>query len=183
MIPAVICINISESCALSCTNRKYTKKEAKRKINYLPVSNDWSMSRKGFVLFSAITLICTVRVWCPLSAHFLPVDLFLWWCFLSFLPPLFPVPSVSLSPDFSPRERCSAHRDWLVALSGTHCVYGAGKASLSHFLLFSLKLAAGVAYLPWTEILVVRRWGVAVIMSFTIISCRLINLKLCHFIF
>lgn len=54
-----------------------------------------------------------------------------------------------------------------------HHVYGGGKAMLSHFLLFCSKLTE-VAYLSRTEILVVRRWGVAATASFSVISFRLI---------
>ena len=54
------------------------------------------------------------------------------------------------------------------------------KTKSSHFLLFYLKWATGVAYLPSTEILAVGRQGVALITSSAIISFRLMNLKQCH---
>lgn len=70
-----------------------------------------------------------------------------------------------------------AHRDWLAGLSGSCLVYGGGKL---HRHISCLKLATGGAYLSRTEILVVRWWGVAVITSSTIISFKLIHLKVCH---
>lgn len=54
------------------------------------------------------------------------------------------------------------------------------KTTLSHFLLFCLKLATGVAYLSRTEILEVARQGVSAITSSPIISFRLINVKSYH---
>lgn len=149
------------------------EKEAKTKINYLPASNDWSISSKGLVLFSAITLVCTASVCCVLLIF--P----LWWGFLSFLPPLFLFPHF-LPLQISPSEGDTVHTGTdlqFIAFMGVeklHC----------HISCFSpRKLAAGVAYLPWTEILAARGWGVAAITSFTIISFRLIHLKSCHLIF
>lgn len=155
-------------------------------MNHLPASNDWSISRKGLVLFSAITFV----VRCHRLPSRLPAPSSCLLIFfsdgVSFLlaSPLSCSLTFSLSPHWpiSLRGRCGAHRDWLVAHSGTHRVYGSGKATLSHFLLFCWKWAAGVSYLSRTEILLVRRWGVAAITSFTIISFRLINSKAFHFV-
>lgn len=107
-----------------------------------------------------------------------------------FLPPLFPV--LSLSPSVAPcalslsvclsplGESLSpeAHRTGS-ELWQSPCLWKR-KTTLSHFLLFCLKLATGVAYLCGTEILEVGRRGVAVITSSPIISFRLINVKQFH---
>lgn len=169
-------MEISEGRARSGTKRQYMKMNHRVRVNHLPASNDWSISRKGFVLFFAITFVSSLfsllQLW--------PVDLLLWWCFLSFCLPSF------LFPHFLPllssflQIRLPPSEDWLADRSDNHRVCGSGKAVLSHFLLFCSKWAGG-AYLSRTEILVVRRRGVAAIASFTVISFRLINSKLCHF--
>lgn len=87
-----------------------------------------------------------------------------------FLPPLFPV--LSLSPPFSSLARSlslsaclspsegrlgpAAHRAAGGKLWQSSCLWKR-KTTLSHFLLFCLKLATGVAYLCRTEILEVGR--------------------------
>lgn len=93
------------------------------------------------------------------------------------LPSFFPLLcSLSLSvclPFFSKGD-AAQRRSGLAADSGSPHVYGSGKRQ-SHFLLFCLKLATGVAYLSRTEILEVVREGVSVIVSSPIISFMLIN--------
>lgn len=108
----------------------------------------------------------------------LPVALFLLSGFPVSMPPLFPVHSLSpscISPlTFSFRsslEACgSGTKLWWRIL-----FVEAGKTTPSRFLLFSLKLAAGVAYLDQTEIPVVERQGVPLITSAATISFRLIE--------
>lgn len=88
------------------------------------------------------------------------------------IPPLFPVPSLSpsllSSSTFPFASSLEARRRRVVFVE-------AGKAALWRFLLFSMKLAAGVAYLTWTEIPVVGRQGVPLITSAATISFRLIE--------
>lgn len=114
----------------------------------------------------------------------LPVALFLLSGFPVSLPPLFPVPSLSpsrispltlpvrasLSFGSGPEARGSGAELWRRVL-----FVEAGKATPSRFRLFSLKLAAGVAYLTRTEIPVVERQGVALITSAAAVSFRLIE--------
>lgn len=115
----------------------------------------------------------------------LPVALFLLSGFPVSLPPLFPVPSLSPSrispptlplqpPSLSfrsgPEARGSGAQLWRRVL-----FVEAGKTTPSRFRLFSLKLAAGVAYLTRAEIPVVERQGVALITSAAATSCRLIE--------
>lgn len=76
-------------------------------------------------------------------------------------------------------EGDAVHTKWLPCPSDNHRVYG-GRKAMSHFLLFCSKLA-GVSYLSRTEILVLRKWGVPAIASFTVISFRLIHSKVCNF--
>lgn len=139
------------------------------------------------MLFPAIflPLLCGDRV--AFSHHLLPllllclllpVALFLLSGFPVSMPPLFPVHSLSpscISPlTFSFRsslEACgSGTKLWWRIL-----FVEAGKTTPSRFLLFSLKLAAGVAYLDQTEIPVVERQGVPLITSAATISFRLIE--------
>lgn len=178
-------MGICESCARCGTKRQYMKTNLKVSVNHLPASNDWSISRKGFVLFSAITF-----VYCQSLLSLLPALSFCLLIFSSdgvsclFASPLSYSLTFSLSSLLFSRFACLPQRetwctqtDWWITLTIIR-VYGGGKAMLSHFLLFCSKWA-GVAYLPRTEILVVRRWGVAAIASFIVISFRLINAKVC----
>lgn len=178
---------------LICTlQAETTWKKGKRNRIYSPASKDWSISRKRFVLFSAMTSVTgkdrlAFNLLSPLpsitsclllfssdgvscfSASLLNHSLtFSVSCSLSLLVCLCPSEGL-LSPE--------AHRDWLPGLSGSCLVYGGGKL---HRHISCLKLATGGAYLSRTEILVVRWWGVAVITSSTIISFKLIHLKVCH---
>lgn len=172
-------MGISESCVRSGTKRQYMKTNQKVRVNHLPASNDWNISRKRFVLFSAITFIYSQ------SAVSSPCSDF---CLLIFssdgvscllASPLSCSLTFSLSSFPFSRFALGAHRLIGGSLWQSSCLWG-GKTMLSHFLLFCSKLA-GVAYLSRTEILVVRRWGVAAITSFTVISFRLFNSKVCHF--
>lgn len=108
----------------------------------------------------------------------LPVALFLWSRFPVSMPPLFPVPPLSPSRisslTFSFRSSLEACRSG-TKLGWRVLFVEAGKATPSRFLLFCMKLAAGVAYLTRTEIPVVERQGVPLITSAATISFRLIE--------
>lgn len=148
------------------------KRENRREVrNSSPASNDGSISRKRFVLFSAMTLPSEEKktdVCClfPLSVKSCSFPLK---GFPVSLPPLFPV--LSLSPSFT---SCSLSLRLSVSLIGRQprgmqglaggklwqsCCLWERKTTLSRFLLFCLKLEAGVAYLSRTEILVVEKRG------------------------
>lgn len=88
---------------------------------------------------------------------------------LSHLSPDSPYSGVSLLQQ-RPEARGSGAKLWRRVL-----FVEAGKATPSHFRLFSSKLAVGVAYLTRTEIPVVERQGVALITSVAAISFRLIE--------
>lgn len=105
------------------------------KRKYSPASKDWSISSKGLVLFSAITLVCCCQL------IFSSDGVSCLFCLPFFLFPHF-LPLLSPSPDFSLRRRHSARRDGLASHSGTHLVHGGGKAPLSHFLRFSWKISS-----------------------------------------
>lgn len=154
------------------------------------------MSRKRFVLFSAMTRRNTNSPF-ALSFTLLPSLLLCQFFSLSFLPMGFPVYlffvlslscfltfsrllTFSVSTLGSLRGRLSpeAHRTD-GKLWQSSCLWKR-KTTLSHFLLFCLKLATGVAYLSRTEILKVARQGVSAITSSPIISFRLINAKSYH---
>lgn len=140
-------MGICESCAHCGTKRQYMKTNLKVSVNHLPASNDWSISRKGFVLFSAITFVyCQSALSSPCSV-FLPVDLFLWWCFLSFCLPSFlfphflPLLSPFLQICLPPSEGDMVHTDWLVDHADSHQSLWGWKSYAVTFPAFLLKMS------------------------------------------
>lgn len=82
---------------------------------------------------------------------------------------------LSLFGRLSPSEAAPRHAGSGAQLLRRVLFVEAGKTTPSRFRLFSLKLAAGVAYLTRAEIPVVERQGVALITSAAATSFRLIE--------
>lgn len=131
-----------------------TRERKKQNKTNLPASKDWSISRKRFVLFSAMTLSAPLeekkRDWSLFHSLFFslllflcqvePVFLFFWWVFLSFCLPSFlfshflPLFRPLLAHFLCQRvclpqrgDSAQRHTGLLAASSGSRLVYGSGK--------------------------------------------------------